>query len=79
MKQILFFSVCLSVLAGCATNPQIVHDESATEESPAEIVYADRYVPSCTRAVQPVRQVGSCESCDGFSVSAMTRAKNCRK
>lgn len=79
MKKTLFFSLFLSTLVGCATNSQYVNDESATEDSPAEIIYVDRHVPSCTRAIQPVRQVGSCESCDGFSVSAMARAKNCRK
>jgi len=58
-----FMAVTMLALNGCATNG----DDCCGKP---EIVYVDKAVPECTRAVQRVTQVSPCSSCDRFPVIA---------
>lgn len=80
MQNSLLIGIMVALFTGCATNP-FASDKTMhpTEEATPGITYVDRYVSECPRVVQQVQQLSNCENCRGFSVTAMTNEKRCKK
>lgn len=66
MKKSLFAILAAALASACATTtPQ---PEACCNAK--EIVYIDKAVSECTRAVQRITQVSPCETCSYFQLSA---------
>lgn len=68
MKQSLLAFLAALALGGCATPPPAPPAEDCC--GPKEIVYIDKPITECTRAVQKVTQVNPCAACSNFELTA---------